>query len=77
MGIRRRCICRCMSVNSRVISFDWRRYALYTEITNCERVTKMDDDWVELINEAKSLGLTVEDVRDWLAEMNTEDEDVR
>jgi DNA-binding transcriptional regulator YhcF (GntR family) len=40
-------------------------------------MAKMDDDWVELVAEAKALGLTVEEVRDWLAQVNTEKEDVR
>jgi DNA-binding transcriptional MerR regulator len=33
----------------------------------------MDAEWIALIEEAKSLGLTVEDVREWLAQ-NKEEE---
>jgi DNA-binding transcriptional MerR regulator len=33
----------------------------------------VEAEWIALINEAKALGLTVEEVRDWLAQ-NSEEE---
>jgi DNA-binding transcriptional MerR regulator len=30
----------------------------------------MDTEWIALIEEAKALGLTAEDVREWLAQVN-------
>jgi DNA-binding transcriptional regulator YhcF (GntR family) len=32
----------------------------------------MDAEWIALIEEAKSLGLTVEDVQEWLSEVTAE-----
>lgn len=33
----------------------------------------MDAEWITLIEEAKSLGLTVEDVREWMAQISEEE----
>lgn len=37
----------------------------------------MDKEWVALVEEAKELGLTVEDIREWFTQVSTEGEDVR
>jgi DNA-binding transcriptional MerR regulator len=37
----------------------------------------VDAEWIALISEAKALGLTVDEIREWLAEMNKEKGGVR
>lgn len=52
-----------------------RQYPLYTKFTKSERGRTVDDEWLALIIEAKALGLTVEDVREWIAWVNSEEEE--
>jgi DNA-binding transcriptional MerR regulator len=49
------------------------RYILY--LPNGEGVTDTDDEWLALIMEAKAIGLTVEEIREWMEGAHDQAED--
>ena len=57
---------------AQIISLTLRQVALYTKFIQKRKEKGMDDEWVALVTEARSLGLTMEEIREWLEKMKAE-----